>query len=206
LYGSKDYKLFERVSPMLMGFLIFFYVFVTAGISFLRERISGTLDRLLATPLKRSQIVWGYFLGFGGFVFIQTIIIQAFGVYALHIPLHGSFWTVMLIDLILSTVALSLGLFLSAYSRNEFQLFQFIPIVIVPQVLFSGIFDLSEAPAWIQWLSHCFPLTYAAEALRDVMIRGEEIYHVIPELLVLLAFSAVFLLLNTSVLKKYRKI
>lgn len=205
LYGSKDYELFEGIAPLLMGFLIFFYVFVTAGISFLRERTTGTLDRLLATPLKRWEIVLGYFLGFGSFVFIQTVIIQAFGIYALDIPLAGSFWLVTIVDLLLATVALSMALLLSAYARNEFQMFQFIPIVIVPQVLFSGMFDLSGAPQALQILSKCFPVTYAADALREVMIRGAGFSSIVLPLIVMIVFSVVFLVLNSLVLKKYRK-
>jgi ABC-2 type transport system permease protein len=205
-FGDKDLSSFDFLAPVLMGFFVFFFVFILSGISFLRERISGTLDRTLATPLRRGEIVVGYFVGFGMFVVIQTILIQLFTVFGLDVPLAGSFWLVLLVNILLAMVALSLGTFLSAYARNELQLFQFIPIVIVPQVLFSGIFDLSEAPEWVNVLSTIFPLTYGAEALRDVMIRGKGFSDIALEVTILLGYSLFFLVLNTLALKKYRKV
>jgi ABC-2 type transport system permease protein len=188
-----------------MGYFIFFFIFIVAGISFLRERISGTLERILATPLKRSEIVLGYFLGFGLFVAAQTVLLQVFIIYVLDVPMEGSFLSILFLNLLLATVALSLGLFLSAYAGNEFQLFQFIPLVIVPQALFSGIFDLSESPRWVELLSKIFPLTYAAGPLGDIMLRGASMKDVLQEILILLGFALVFLYLNTLALKKYRK-
>ncbi len=206
LYGSKDMEFFDSLAPLFMGFFIFFFVFLIAGVSFLRERISGTLDRILATPLRRGEIVLGYFLGFGLFIAIQTVLIQTFIVYGLNVVMKGSFWLVLLINLILAGQSLALGTLLSAFARNEFQLFQFVPIVIVPQILFSGIFDLSEAPRWVNALSQIFPLTYGAKALRNVMIRGFGIGDIALELGILLAYAVVFLVLNSLVLKKYRRI
>ncbi len=205
LHGSKDMDMFDSLAPLLMGFFIFFFVFLIAGVSFLRERISGTLDRILATPLKRWEIVLGYFLGFGLFVAIQTIILQVFSVYGLKVTMVGSFWTVLVINLLLAAGSLALGTLLSAFARNEFQLFQFIPIVIVPQIMFSGIFDLRNAPTWERVLSKVFPMTYGAEALREVMLRGKDILDVKFDIIILIGYAVVFLVLNTMALKKYRR-
>lgn len=205
IYGSKDMVMFDSIAPLMMGYFIFFFVFLLAGISFLRERISGTLERILATPLKRREIVWGYFFGFGLFVSLQTIVIQTFMVYGLKIVNEGSFWTVLVINLVLAAGSLSLGTLLSAFAENEFQLFQFIPIVIVPQILFSGVFDLRIAPEWVKILSKVFPMTYAAEALRDVMIRGKSFGDAWVNILILSGYAVLFLVLNTLVLKRYRK-
>lgn len=206
LTGSEDMTMFDSVAPMLMGFFVFFFVFLLAGVSFLRERISGTLDRILATPLKRKEIVYGYFLGFGVFVAIQTLIIQLFMVYGLKINIMGSFWTVLIINLLLASGSLALGTLLSTFAKNEFQLFQFIPIVIVPQVLFSGIFDLRKAPDIIIILSKLFPMTYGAEALKDVVVRGKGFLDIKLDLFILLLYAIAFLWLNILALKKYRKI
>jgi ABC-2 type transport system permease protein len=205
LHGSMDMGAFDSMAPILMGFFIFFFVFLIAGVAFLRERISGTLDRILATPLKRWEIVIGYFLGFGLFVSIQTIILQVFSVYGLNVPMVGSFWVVLVINLVLAAGSLALGTLLSAFARNEFQLFQFIPIVIVPQIMFSGIFDLRNAPSWARILSKIFPMTYGAEALKDVMLRGKNLIDVKYNLLMLIGYALLFLVLNTLALKKYRK-
>ncbi len=206
LYGSQDYSSFDFFAPVAMGFIIFFFVFVIAGIAFLRERISGTLERALASPLRRWELVLGYFLGFGIFVALQTVIIQLFMVYGLKAPTEGSPWLVLLLNLLMAMVALSLSTFLSAYARSEFQMFQFIPIVITPQVLFSGLIELREAPAWVNHLSQLFPLTYGGRALRDVMLRGLGFGEVWRDAAILLAFAVAFLLLNSVALKKYRRV
>lgn len=205
LYGSMDMGVFNSMAPILMGFFIFFFVFLVAGVSFLRERISGTLDRILATPLKRWEIVLGYFLGFGLFVSIQTIILQVFSVYCLKVPMVGSFWVVLVINLALAGGALSLGTLLSAFASNEFQLFQFIPLVIVPQIMFSGIFDLRNSSNLVKILSKIFPMTYGAEALTDIMLRGKGILEVKYDLIILIGYALLFLILNIIALKKYRK-
>lgn len=206
LTGSEDMNMFDSIAPMLMGFFVFFFVFLIAGVSFLRERISGTLDRILATPLKRREIVFGYFLGFGVFVSIQTLIIQLFMIYCLNINIVGSFWTLLLTNLLLAAGSLALGTLLSTFAKNEFQLFQFIPVVIVPQILFSGIFDLREANPIIVMLSKVFPMTYGAEALKNVAIRGLTLWDIKFDIFILLLYAVIFLWLNILALKKYRKI
>ena len=99
-----------------MGFFIFLFVFIIAGVSFLKERSSGTLERTLATPLKRSSIVFGYFLGFLLFVTIQTILIQLFIVNVMGVTQNGNYGLLLLVNLLTASVALSLGLLLSSYS------------------------------------------------------------------------------------------
>jgi ABC-2 type transport system permease protein len=189
-----------------MGFFIFFFVFLLAGVAFLRERTSGTLERLLATPVRRYEIVLGYFLGFGVFVFLQTCVIQIYMVHILHVSLEGNFFLVLLINLLLAAGSLALGTLLSAFARNELQLFQFIPLVIVPQILFCGLFSLRGAPTWVTVLSKVFPLTYAADALTAVAFRGSGCISILPDLLMLSGYMVLFLLLNTLVLKKDRSI
>lgn len=204
--GSDIMSTFDTIAPMMMGFFIFFFVFLLAGIAFLRERISGTLERLLATPIKRMEIVLGYFLGFGVFVVIQTIIIQLFMVYGLGITVKGSPYLVLLVNILLAAGSLSLGTLLSAFARNEFQLIQFLPIVIVPQILFCGLFTLRTAPLWVKVLSKVFPLTYGADALNAVVMRGAVFSDIFVDLLVLAAYALLFLVLNSLALKKDRSL
>lgn len=204
--GSEDMSTFDSIAPLMMGFFIFFFVFLLAGISFLRERLSGTLDRLIATPIKRMEIVLGYFFGFGIFVMLQTIIIQLFMIYGLGIQIKGSFYVVLLINVVLAAGSLSLGTLLSAFARNEFQLFQFIPIIIVPQILFCGMFNLREAPLWVTTLSKVFPMTYGADALRSVILRGATFSDVSLDILILVGYALLFILLNSLALKKYRRL
>lgn len=204
--GSENMSTFDAIAPMMMGFFIFFFVFLLAGIAFLRERISGTLERLLATPIKRIEIVLGYFLGFGSFVVVQTIIIQLFMVYGLGITIKGSPYLVLLVNILLAAGSLSLGTLLSAFARNEFQLVQFLPIVIVPQILFCGLFSLRTAPLWVKFLSKIFPLTYGADALNAVVMRGAAFSDIFTDVLILAAYALLFLILNSLALKKDRKL
>ncbi|HEX3025660.1 MAG TPA: ABC transporter permease, partial [Clostridia bacterium] len=206
LNGSDTMTAFDSIAAMMMGFFIFFFVFLIAGVSFLHERISGTMERLLATPIRRHEIVMGYFIGFGIFVVAQTLLIQLFMVYALHIPLKGNFLLVLLVNVLLASGSLSLGTFLSAFARNEFQMIQFIPIVIVPQILFCGLFDLRAAPLWVTVLSKLFPLTYGADALNSIALRGMGVSSIANDLAVMGVFTVLFLILNTLALKRYRKI
>lgn len=206
LHGSKDITMFDGLGPVLIGFFTFFFVFILSGVSFVRERLSGTLERLLSTPVRRWEIVLGYIIGFGIFAFIQSIIIVSFSVYILDLYVAGSIWLTLLITCMLSLTALTLGTFLSAYANNEFQMIQFIPLVIVPQVFFSGLFPMESMNTWLQMLGKLFPLTYGADAMRQVMIRNQGFTEITLDLTVLLLFSLLFAVGNVFALKKHRKI
>lgn len=206
LHGSADMSSFDSFSPVLIGLFAFFFVFLIAGVSFLRERTSGTLERLLATPLRRWEIVVGYMAGFGIFTSLQAVLIAGFTVYALGSLMVGSFGYVLLIMLLLSLTALSFGTLLSAFANTEFQMIQFIPIVIVPQVFFSGLFDLESISPWLRWITHITPLKYGADALRGIMIRGEGWSGIALDVYVLAVLSLVFMLANVLALRKHRKI
>ncbi|GEK35054.1 ABC transporter permease [Kurthia sibirica] len=206
VYGDKNTKVFDIFSPMLIGFFVFFFVFLIAGMALLKERTTGTLERLLATPIKRGEIILGYIIGFGFFALIQTIIIVLYAVYVLKIESVGSIGYVFLICIIVALVALSLGTFLSSFAATEFQMVQFIPLVIVPQVFFSGIFPLDNMAEWLQGLGRIMPMYYVADALNGVMYKGFGFSDIWLDLLILLGFSAIFLLLNMLGLKKYRAI
>ncbi|MGE8056016.1 ABC transporter permease [Bacillus mycoides] len=206
LHGSKDITMFDGLGPVLIGFFTFFFVFILSGVSFVRERLSGTLERLLSTPVRRWEIVLGYIIGFGIFAFIQSIIIVSFSVYILDLYVAGSIWLTLLITCMLSLTALTLGTFLSAYANNEFQMIQFIPLVIVPQVFFSGLFPMESMNTWLQMLGKLFPLTYGADAMRQVMIRNQGFTEIALDLIVLLLFSLLFAVGNVFALKKHRKI
>jgi len=206
LHGSADMSSFDSLSPALIGLFAFFFVFLIAGISFLKERTSGTLERLLATPLRRWEIVVGYMGGFGIFTGLQAILIAGYAIGVLGSLMIGSIWYVLLIMLLLSMTALSFGTFLSAFAETEFQMIQFIPIAIVPQVFFSGLFDLDSISPWLRWLTHITPLKYGADALQSVMIRGEGWSAIDVDVYVLLGLSLAFMAANVFALRKHRKL
>ncbi|MEK3883563.1 ABC transporter permease [Paenibacillus sp. PL2-23] len=205
-HGGPEMTSFDSLGPVFIGLFAFFFVFLIAGVSFLKERTSGTLERLLATPLRRWEIVAGYILGFGLFTGIQAVLIALYSIHGLGLMMEGSLWLVLLITLLLSVTALSFGTFLSAFAKSEFQMIQFIPLVIVPQVFFSGLFDLDSMSPALRWLSHLMPLKYGADALRSVMIRGEGWSAVYADIMILIALSIVFMTANVLALRKHRKI
>ncbi len=206
LHGSSDLNLFDYIGPVLIGFFVFFFVFIVGGVSFLRERTQGTLERVLATPLKRSELVLGYLGGFGLFTILQSLLIAAFSIYVLEVFMTGWFIYVLLVTFLLALTALSLGTLLSAFAKNEFQMIQFIPLVIVPQVFFSGLFPVEGLPFWLQAIGKIMPLTYGAEALRGIMLRGEGFADIQLQVYILAGFAILFTLLNILALKRHRRL
>lgn len=206
VYGDAETTFFDTLSPVLVGFFVFFFVFLISGIGLLRERTTGTLDRLMSTPIRRREVIIGYLSGYGILAVIQTVIVVSFSILVLDVVLVGSIWLVLLTNLLLAIVALSLGILLSTFASSEFQMVQFIPLVVIPQVFFAGIIPLENMAEWLQALGRAMPLYYAADALKAVMYRGDAFAAIGGDLLVLAGFAALFIFLNVQVLKRTRKL
>lgn len=205
-YGNKDTSFFASIMPIFMGFFVFLFVFLISGISLLKERTSGTLSRLLATPVKRSEIVYGYMMSYGLVAIIQTAIIVFFTIYVLKVEVVGSILNLFLINVLLALVALAFGLFISTLAKSEFQMMQFIPIVVVPQILFSGIIPLDSMASWARVFGDILPLKYAADAMSGVVLHGVGFGGIVPDLLALLIFLLVLVTANIIGLRRYRKV
>lgn len=206
LHGAADLSSFDSFGPVMIGFFSFFFVFLLAGVAFLRERTTGTLERLMATPIRRREIVLGYLGGFGLFAIVQATLVAFFAVYVLGMYMDGAIWLVLLVNLLLTLTALTLGTLLSAFAGSEFQIIQFVPIVIVPQAFFSGLFPLDGLTPWLKWLSYVMPLYYGGDALKSIMLRGDGFRAIVPDLSVLLGLSLLFAVLNVFALRKQRAI
>ncbi|CEG23904.1 Inner membrane transport permease YbhR [Planococcus massiliensis] len=206
IYGSEDTEFFDVLSPVLIGFFVFFFVFLISGIGLLKERTSGTLERLMATPIRRWELVAAYLAGYGLFAIIQTVIVVSFSVLVLDVVLVGSIWHVILTNLLLALVALSLGTLLSSFASSEFQMVQFIPVVVIPQIFFAGIFPVDGMVDWLQGIGRIMPIYYAADALKSVMYKGQGLADISGDLLALGVFAIVFIGLNIVALKKHRKL
>src|SRR4051812_14511072 len=176
LYGGPDYSLLDYLAPVLIAFFAFFFIFLLSAVSFLRERTSGTLERLMATPLRRAELVIGYLAGFSFFALVQAVVIILFTVFVLRVQYRGNLATIFLVEAVMVIGAVSLGLLVSAAARNELQAVQFVPVVLLPQVFLSGLLiPVSQLPSYLQPLAALLPLTYANEALKAVMIKGLEL-------------------------------
>ena len=193
----------DYVAPALLVTLAFFFGFLLTGISFLRERSQGTLERLMASPLSRLDIVVGYLCGFFIFALAQTLIILLFTIYVLKVNYHGDLWQIFVFQIVVIVGAVNLGIFISTFARNEFQMVQFIPLIILPQVFLSGLlWPVSQMPDYLQWLSAALPLTYAVEGLRDIMLQGKSLIDVGVDLAVLVGFAVLTSILAAVTLRR----
>lgn len=206
VYGDKNTGYFAKMLPILMGFFVFFFVFLISGMALLKERTTGTLDRLLATPVKRSSIVFGYMLSYGILAIIQTILIVLVTVWLLGIEVVGNMASVVVVNLVLALVALAFGILLSTFANSEFQMMQFIPLVVIPQIFFSGIIPLDSMAQWVSDISYIVPLKYSGDAVSDIVMRGTSIFDEGGNIAVLLGFLLVLTVLNVVGLKRYRKV
>ncbi|SUM72568.1 multidrug ABC transporter ATPase [Staphylococcus saprophyticus] len=206
LYGDEDSTYFDKMFPILIGFFVFLFVFLISGIGLLRERTNGTLERLLATSVKRSEIVFGYLAGYGLFAILQTLLIVFYAILILNIEVAGSIWWVLLINILIALAALAMGIFVSTFANSEFQMIQFIPIVAIPQVFFSGIIPLENIADWVSVIGYLFPLRYAGDALTNIMIKSQEFEFIWFDIGILFVFIFVFTVLNIVGLKRYRKV
>lgn len=203
IYGQEDGSFFDDYGAPLIGIIIFFFVFLIAGINFLNERKEGTLERILSTPTKRGEIISGYVLGFGSLAIMQTIIVSLFVVYVLGMVMHGNILMVLLVNLLTALCALTLGMLMSTLASSEFQMIQFIPVIILPQVFLCGLFKLTGI--W-DVLGHFVPLYYTTDALTDVMVRGCGIGEIWLDLIVIGGCAILFMAMNAAFLKRQRSV
>ena len=191
IYGTPSDDPMAPFAPAIVAFFLYFFVYLLTGVSFLRERTGGTLERLMATPVSRGEVVAGYTLGFGVFATVQVAVLLAWALGTVRVPalgplpefslglgiaVAGSPLIAFLVVLLLALGAVSLGIFLSTFARTELQVIQFIPVVLVPQFLLSGVlFSVSSLPSILQPLVAIMPLGYAVDALRQVFIRGADL-------------------------------
>jgi len=193
----------DYIAPAMLTTLALFFSFLLTGISFLRERSQGTMERLMASPVSRLDIVIGYLLGFFVFALTQTLIIVLFTIYVLDVNYFGDLWQIFVFQIVVIVVAVNLGIFTSTFARNEFQMVQFIPLIIVPQIFLCGVlWPVEQMPDYLQWLSTVLPLTYAVDGLRDIMLEGQNLTEVWLELVVLVAFAAATSLLAAITLRR----
>jgi ABC-2 type transport system permease protein len=147
--------------------------------------------------------VLGYMLGFGFFSVIQAIVLLLFTVYALQVKYTGNLLSIFVVTLALVLGAVNLGIFLSAFAKNELQAIQFIPIVILPQVLLSGLlWPVQDMPGWLQAIARVMPLTYAVDAMTNIMIRGMSLASAWLPLLFLFGFAAAMAVLAAATVRR----
>ena len=166
----------DRLAPGLIAVFVLFFTFVLTGVSFLRERAQGTLERLLTTPVGRADILVGYTTGFFVLAMVQSVIVVTFTLLVLQVNYQGSIWQIWTVLVPLVVVGVSLGVFISTFARNEFQVVQVIPLLLAPQIFLSGVIaEVDKMPAVLEVLAYLLPLTYAVDGLQDIMLRGDSL-------------------------------
>jgi ABC-2 type transport system permease protein len=193
----------DTIGPAILGLVVFFFTFILAAISFLRERTLGTLEKLMVSPLSRVEFILGYILGFGLIAIIQSATTLLVLVFGFGVPMRGSPLSAFATILLLGAGALALGAFVSNFARSEFQVVQFIPIVIIPQIVLCGVFwPVQSVPEFLRAISYVLPLTYASGALRAIMLKGAPLSQLFPDLLFLGAFFILMFAAATFILKR----
>lgn len=201
LHGGAEFDTLDYMASALIGVFVFLFVFILTSISFLRERLAGTLERLQATPIRSHEIIVGYMLGFLFFGLLQGIVTLLYTVFVLKIHYHGNLLNVFIVESLLVVASVNLGIFFSTFARNEFQVLQFIPLVVVTQVFLGGVFwEVSDMPSWLQPLAYVMPLTHANQALRAIMMKGAGLDDLIPQIaaLVLIGLGIIALSSRTA--------
>jgi ABC-2 type transport system permease protein len=205
LYGGPDFDTLDYFGAAFVGLIVFFLVFVITIVSFLNERSQGTLERLMASPLRRGEIVLGYMLGFTVLALIQAVEVLVFALAVLKIHNQGNVLLIFGMEALMVVAAVNLGIFLSMFARTEFQAVQFIPLVIVPQFLLSGIlFPVRSEPLALQYVSNALPLTYAVNGMRDIMLKGADLTwpSLQLDLAVVAGFGIVLIAAGTATLRR----
>ena len=196
-------QVFDRVGGPLLALFPFVTMFLVTSVAMLRERTSGTLERLLSMPLGKGDLLTGYTLAFGLVAVVQAALTAAVAFGLLGLQVQGSAGLVVLIAVLDALLGTALGLLLSAFARTEFQAVQFLPAVVLPQLLLCGLFAPREAMAVpLQWLSDAFPLTYAIAAMQRVSASPDISTGLITDLGVIVGCITLFVALGAATLPR----
>src|ERR1700712_5976983 len=167
--GPGQADTFDRIGLTMLGIFPFVVMFLVTSIAMLRERTSGTLERLLTTPLGRLDLLLGYGAAFGLAAGLKAVITVTVATTLYGLTVTGSIWLVVLIAVVDAVLGVALGLLASAFARTEFQAVPFMPVIVLPQFFLCGLLvPVALMAGWLQVVSHLLPLTYAVQALQEV--------------------------------------
>jgi ABC-2 type transport system permease protein len=193
---------FDRFGPALLAMFPFIVMFVVTSVTTLRERASGTLERLLAMPMGKVDFLVGYAVAFGLVAAVQALLAVAISVGLLDLDIQGPVWLLGLVAIADAVLGSALGLFVSAFARTEFQAVQFLPAIVFPQILLCGLFVPRDGlPDVLRAVSDVLPLSYAVDAMNH-LTAGTSTGEVWADLLVVAAFALASLALGAATLRR----
>lgn len=194
---------FDRTAPLLLGIIPFIMMFIVTSIAVLRERTSGTLERLLTSPATKLDILLGYAVAFAILALLQAALASYMTTDLLNVTIAGSEWSLLLVAVVSGVSGMALGLLCSAFARTEFQAVQFMPAVVMPQLLICGLFvprdTMNEA---LQRISDGMPITYIVKAMQEVQLHATFTAELTKDVWILAAVVIVALLLGAISLRR----
>jgi len=195
--------LFDRVALVMLGVFPFTMMFLLTSVAMLRERTTGTLERLLTTPVSKLDILLGYGIAFAAAATVQAVVASTLAYWLLGLDTVGSAWLVVLIAIGNAVLGMALGLLVSAFARSEFQAVQFMPAVVLPQVLLCGLFvPREQMVGWLQAISDVLPMSYAVEALTEVGTHADPTATIWRDLAIIVAAAVIALVLGAATLRR----
>ncbi|MGJ3404333.1 ABC transporter permease [Glutamicibacter sp. Je.9.36] len=197
-----DTPAFGRIGPAMIALFPFVVMFLVTSIATLRERRSGTLERLLSMPLAKGEFIFGYALAFTLVAILQTMIAVSFAIWVCGLEIEGSFWLLFAVAALDALLGISLGLMASAFARTEFQVVQFMPALVIPQFLLSGIIlPREQLPGALEAIGDWLPLSHAIDALSDAA-AGTVDSATASSMLVIAAWIAAALIVGSLTLRR----
>ena len=194
---------FDRIGAALLGVFPFVVMFIVTSVATLRERTSGTLERLLTTPLGKGDFMLGYALAFGLMAVVQALVATGFAVWVCGLDVAGPVWLLVVIAVCDALLGTALGLFVSGFAATEFQAVQFMPALVLPQFLLCGLLVPREnLPSVLSTLSDWLPLSYAVDAMRTIASVPDPVGDVGPDIAVIVAAILLALALGSLTLRR----
>lgn len=200
---DRQEPVFQRVALIMLGMFPLVIMFLLTSIAMLRERTSGTLERLFTTPVGKLDLLFAYGLAFGLAAAVQATVATTVAYWLLGLQTAGSMGLVILIAVANAVLGVALGLLASAFARTEFQAVQFMPVVIIPQILLCGLFvPREEMAGWLEGLSYAMPMAYSVEALQEVGAYAEPTSLMWRDLAIVVAIVIAALALGAGTLRR----
>ena len=194
---------FDAIGAPLLGVFPFVVMFLLTSVTTLRERQSGTLERLLTMPLGKGDLIAGYALAFGLLATVQAVIATGFAVWVLGLNIAGPLGLLVLVAVVDAVLGSTLGLFVSAFANTEFQAVQFMPAFVLPQFLLCGLLVPRDAlPTFLQAVSNVLPLSYAVDAMRTLTTDADATAQVLADVAIVLAFAVAAVALGSGTLRR----
>jgi ABC-2 type transport system permease protein len=194
---------FDQIGAPLLGVFPFVVMFLVTSVATLRERQSGTLERLLTMPLGKGDLIGGYALAFGLLAVVQALFASGFAVWVLDLDVAGPIWLLVVVATVDALLGTALGLLVSAFARSEFQAVQFMPAFVLPQFLLCGLLTPREMlPGVLESVSNVLPLSYAVDGMRTIAAVPDSTGDVLQDVIVVLGFVLAAVLLGSATLRR----